>query len=157
MSPHETAALVQFAAVLGVLLVAHDLADHVIGQTDTQAEGKGAATAAEVAAGANPRRGWGQCLAHVAQCHLVLAVVLVLVWAALPLPLGWTGLAAGFAWSMAAHALLDRRWPVRWVLEHVGSKGFADLRSHGLNGLYLTEQALHRTALLISAALITQL
>lgn len=157
MSPDETATLAQFAAVLGTLLVGHDLADHVIGQTDKQAENKGAPTAAEVAAGANPRRGWGQCLAHVAQYHLVLAAVLALMWAALPLPLDWPGLAAGFAWSAGTHALLDRRWPVRWVLEHVGSQGFADLKAAGINGMYLTDQALHRTALLVSAGLITQL
>lgn len=41
------------------------------------------------------------------------------------------------------------------MLENVGSKKFAELRAAGLNGMYLTDQALHQTALLVSALLIT--
>ncbi|WP_176740974.1 hypothetical protein [Streptomyces agglomeratus] len=36
------------------------------------------------------------------------------------------------------------------LLEHVGSKGFAELKAAGMNGMYLTDQALHQTALLIT-------
>ncbi|MEV7142910.1 hypothetical protein [Streptomyces tauricus] len=43
------------------------------------------------------------------------------------------------------------------LLEQVGSKGFAQLRAAGMNGMYLTDQALHQTALLVSALLITRL
>ncbi|MGW5119175.1 hypothetical protein ACWEQ8_27585 [Streptomyces noursei] len=86
-----------------------------------------------------------------------MAALLSLVWLVIPLPLAVTGLAAGFAWSMATHALLDRRWPVRWLLQHTGSPAFADLRAAGLNGLYLADQALHQTALLVSALMITRL
>ncbi|WP_158677761.1 hypothetical protein [Streptomyces sp. SPB074] len=57
----------------------------MIGQTDQQAEGKAAPSAAEVTDGVSPRRGRGACLGHVTQYHLVTAVMLVLVWAALPL------------------------------------------------------------------------
>jgi hypothetical protein len=39
--------------------------------------------------------------------------------------------------------------------EHAGSKGFAELKAAGMNGMYLTDQALHQTALLVSALLIT--
>ncbi|MEV3970213.1 hypothetical protein AB0K68_19010 [Streptomyces sp. NPDC050698] len=53
------------------------------------------------------------------------------------------------------HAFFDRRWPVRWLLGHIGSKGFAELKAAGMNGTYLTDQALHHTALLASALLIT--
>lgn len=33
--------------------------------------------------------------------------------------------------------------------------GFAELKAAGMNGMYLTDQALHQTALLVSALLIT--
>ncbi|MFJ3072739.1 hypothetical protein ACIPJE_29090 [Streptomyces albidoflavus] len=53
------------------------------------------------------------------------------------------------------HAFFDRRWPVRWLLEHVGSRGFAELKAAGMNGMDLADQALYQTALLVSALLIT--
>ncbi|MFJ1581695.1 hypothetical protein [Streptomyces sp. NPDC088182] len=37
----------------------------------------------------------------------------------------------------------------------VGSKGCAELKAVGMNGMYLTDQALHQTALLVSELLIT--
>lgn len=156
-SIEKIATLVTFGAVWAVLSVGHNLADHVIGQTDQQAEGKAAPSAAEVADGVSPRRGWGACLGHVAQYHLVMAMMLALVWAVLPLQMSWTGLAAGLALSAVTHAFFDRRWPVRWLLQHIGSKGFAELKAAGMNGMYLTDQALHQTALLASALLITLL
>jgi hypothetical protein len=125
--------------VWAVLSVGHNLADHVIGQTDRQAEGKAAPSAAEIADGASPRRGWDACLRHVAQYHLVMAVMPALVWVVLPLQMSWSGLVAGLAVSAATHAFFDRRWPVRWLLEHVGSKGFAELKAAGMNGMYLTD------------------
>ncbi|MDH6709881.1 hypothetical protein P3T27_006630 [Kitasatospora sp. MAA19] len=157
MSIDQAATLATFGAVWGVLAVGHNLADHVFGQSDHQAANKGAPSAEDVAAGASPRRGWAACLAHVGQYHLVMAALLALVWLFIPLPLTVTGLAAGFVWSAATHAVLDRRWPVRWLLQRTGSPAFADLRSAGLNGLYLADQALHAGALLISALLITRL
>ncbi|MFJ2198507.1 hypothetical protein [Streptomyces violaceusniger] len=78
-----------------------------------------------------------------------------LVWAVLPLQMSFTGLAAGLAVSAATHAFFDRRWPIRWLLEHIGAKGFAELKAAGMNGMYSTDQALHQTALLVSALLIT--
>jgi hypothetical protein len=159
-SIEQIATLATFGAVWAVLSVDHNLADHVIGQTDQQAEGKAAPSAAEVADGVSPRRGWGACLGHVAQypsTTLVMAMMLALVWAVLPLQMSWTGLAAGLALSAVTHAFFDRRWPVRWLLQHIGSKGFAELKAAGMNGMYLTDQALHQTALLASALLITLL
>ncbi|MFE3526078.1 hypothetical protein ACFXOD_31545 [Streptomyces sp. NPDC059161] len=43
------------------------------------------------------------------------------------------------------------------LLEHIGSRGVAELKPAGVNGMYLTELALHHTALLASALLITLL
>ncbi|MFJ3221463.1 hypothetical protein ACIPLC_36790 [Kitasatospora sp. NPDC086801] len=154
---HNLTVLATTALTLMVLMVGHNLADHVLGQSDRQAAHKGAPSREEVAAGASPRRGWGACLAHVGQYHLVLAVLLGLTWLVLPMHWSWTGLTAGLAWSMATHALLDRRFPVRWILQHTGSPDFAELHSAGLNGMYLADQALHSGALLVSALLITRL
>lgn len=150
----QVATLATSGSVWAVLSVGHNLADHVFGQTDHQAASKAAPSADEVADGVSPRRGWGACLGHVAQYHLVMAVMLALVWAVLPLQMSWTGLAAGLVVSAVTHAFFDRRWPVRWLLEHIGSKGFAELKAAGMNGMYLTDQALHQTALLIAALLI---
>lgn len=55
----QVAFLATFGSVWAVLAVAHNLADHVIGQTDHQAAGKAAPSEAEIADGASPRRGWG--------------------------------------------------------------------------------------------------
>ncbi|MFJ1998398.1 DUF3307 domain-containing protein [Streptomyces asiaticus] len=110
----QVGTLATFGAVWAVLAVGHNLADHVLGQTDIQADEKGAPSADEVADGASPRQGWGACLRHMAQYHLVMAVMLALVWAVLPLQMSWTGLAAGLAVSAVTHAFFDRRWPVRW-------------------------------------------
>ncbi|MGW4803592.1 hypothetical protein [Kitasatospora sp. NPDC004272] len=149
--------LAAFGAVWAVLATGHALADHVLGQTDHQAANKAAPTPEEVAAGADPRRGWRACLAHVAQYHLVMAALLVLVRLFIPLPLSPVGTAAGFAWSMTTHAWLDRRWPVRRLLRRVGSAAFAELRTAGMNGMYLADQALHKGALLVAAILVTRL
>ncbi|WSF14738.1 hypothetical protein OG566_01740 [Streptomyces sp. NBC_01353] len=92
-----------------MLAVGHNLADHVIGQTDHQAEGKAAPSGAEVADGVSPRRGWGACLGHVAQYHLVMATLLALVWAVLPLQMSFTGLAAGLTVSIVTHVALSTR------------------------------------------------
>jgi hypothetical protein len=86
-----------------------------------------------------------------------MIALVALVWAVLPLEFSWPGLAAGGAVSAITHAFFDRRWPVRWLLEQCGSKGFAELQAGGMNGMYLTDQALHQTALLVSALLITLL
>lgn len=155
MTLNEVATLATFGAVWAVLAVGHNLADHVFGQSDHQAANKGAPSATDVADGVSPRKGWAACLSHVAQYHLVMAVMLAMLWAVLPLQMSWAGLAAGLAVSVVTHAFFDRRWPVRWLLQHTGSPDFAELKAAGMNGMYLADQALHQTALLVSALLIT--
>lgn len=152
-----TVTLATFGAVWATLAVGHNLADHVLGQTDHQAARKGAPSAEAIAAGTTRHAGWGACLDHVALYHLVLAALMGIAWYALPLHLSWVGLLTGFAWSAATHAFLDRRWPVRWLLEHTGARPFSQLASGGINGMYLADQALHSTALFFSALLITRL
>jgi hypothetical protein len=153
----DVARVATFAGSGFFLLVAHNVADHVTGQTDWEAENKAAPTAEEVAAGVSPHRGWLANLAHVGQYHLTVVVLGFVAW--LVLPLSWTpaGVLAALVWSGVTHALLDRRWPVRWLLEHTGSKGFARLNAGGLNGMYAADQALHWFALLVAAALLALL
>ena len=85
-----------------------------------------------------------------------MAVMLALAWAVLPLHLSWIGLAAWLAVSAGTHAFFDRWWPVPWLLQDTGSPDFAELRAAGMNSI-LTDQALHQTAPLVSALLITRL
>ncbi|MEV0027301.1 hypothetical protein AB0H45_34965 [Streptomyces atroolivaceus] len=94
-SIEQVATLATFGSVWAVLAVGHNLADDVFGQSDHQAVSKGAPSAAEVADGASPRRDWGACLGRVAQYHLVMAVMLGLAWAVLPIQMSWAGLEAG--------------------------------------------------------------
>ena len=144
MNTTDLTALATFAATLPLLLVAHNLADHVTGQTHAQALTKAAPG----------RAGWAANLRHVAAYHVTLATLTALAWWLLPLHYTPLGAILAAAWSAGTHALLDRRWPVRWILTHTRKQGFADLNSGGLNGMYLADQALHHAALLISALML---
>ncbi|MCA2219516.1 DUF3307 domain-containing protein [Jidongwangia harbinensis] len=136
-----------FAAIAATLYAAHQLADHVLGQTDHQAANKAAPG----------WTGWRHNAYHVGLYHLVMTAMLLTAVAVLDLPLTATGLAAGIGFSAVTHAILDRRWPVRWLLEHTRSKPFARMASHGINGMYLADQALHYACLWASALLIAGL
>jgi hypothetical protein len=128
----------RFAAVLATMHAAHNVGDH-IAQTDGQAVGK---TAAE---------GWVPPMAgHVGIYHAVMAAALMAADRVLGLGLSRRRLAVALAVSASTHALLDRRWPVRWVLERTGSPQFAVLQTP-LNGPYLADQALHHGALWLAA------
>ncbi|QYN17450.1 hypothetical protein [Amycolatopsis sp. DSM 110486] len=154
MTVDDTATLATFAASGFVLLVVHNLADHVTGQTDWQADNKAAPKPDEVAAGANPHQGWSAILAHVAMYHLTMVVLGLLAWLVLPLHWSVLGVVLALVWSAATHALLDRRWPVRCLLEKTRSPKFAKLNAGGLNGMYAADQALHWLALAVSAVLL---
>ncbi len=130
-----------FAVLLGTVFAAHQLADHVLGQTDAQA-------AAKATAG---RAGWAALGRHVAQYHLVVVAMVAVTVLALHVPLSPAGAAAGLAVSVGTHLLWDRRRPVRWLLTHLGGRGFADLTDHGLNGMYLADQSLHAASLWLAA------
>nr|BEK65761.1 hypothetical protein KPHV_29880 [Kitasatospora purpeofusca] len=157
MESNQMLLLATFGAVWAVLSVGHNLADHVLGQTDHQAANKAAPTPEQVTAGASPRRGWAACLAHVAQYHAVIAGLYLLVQLAVPLPATLLGATTALVWSAGTHAILDRRWLVRLLLERTGSPNFATLQSGGISGPYLADQALHATALIGSAVLLTRL
>lgn len=151
--------LATFAATLPILLVAHNLADHVTGQTHKQAITKGAPTPEQIADAANagrklgPHAGWGALLGHVAWYHLTIILAALLAW--LVLPIHWSAPSAALAlgWSALTHGFIDRRWPVRRLLNAMGKRGYAELASGGMNGMYQVDQALHHAMLLISALL----
>ncbi|MGW4942958.1 DUF3307 domain-containing protein [Actinoplanes sp. NPDC004185] len=131
-----------FAAIAVTLHAAHQLGDHIL-QTDTNANHKAAPG----------RTGWTHLTIHVGTYHAAALVMLTATATLLNLPITATGLAAGIGFSAVTHAFLDRRWPVRWLLEHTGSAAFAD-RQTPICGLYLADQSLHHACLWASALLI---
>ncbi|MBB2941824.1 hypothetical protein FB565_001528 [Actinoplanes lutulentus] len=137
-----TTIAVTFAAVAVTLHAAHQLGDHII-QTDTDAGNKAAPG----------RHGWRHVLVHVATYHLTALVMLAVTAWLLHLPITATGLTAGIGFSAATHAVIDRRWPVRWLLNNTGSAAFAD-RQTPICGMYLADQSLHYGCLWVAALLI---
>jgi hypothetical protein len=136
---------VVFVVALVVLLVAHQVGDHVV-QTDSQAAGKAGTGAAATRAMAG----------HLLGYHAIAAVLLVATFALLGLPLTLVGTLAALGFSALTHAVLDRRNPVRVLLRALGSPRFAETTTP-VCGLYAADQALHHLALLVSALLIALL
>jgi hypothetical protein len=106
--------------------------------------------------------GWRHDLAHVGLYHLVMAVMLTVTVGLLDLPVTFLGALAGLGFSAVTHAVIDRRWPVRRLLEMTGSGPFARLGDPngpqvGLNGMYLADQALHWACLWVSALLVVSI
>ena len=106
------------AAVLGAsfaaLYAGHQVGDHIV-QTDRQAAGKAAG------------KGWlGPMAGHLVGYGLAQALALLAAGLA-GVPLSVRYVAAGLAVSVLSHGLIDRRRPVRWLLRHTGSSGFAEM------------------------------
>jgi hypothetical protein len=141
----EMSRSVVFGVALVILLVAHQVGDHVV-QTDQQAGGKAGAGTPAVAAMAG----------HLAGYHALAAVLLVGTFSLLGLPLTVAGTLAGLGFSAITHAVLDRRRPVRALLRLLGAPRFAET-STPVCGVYAADQALHQLALLVSALLIATL
>lgn len=143
--PTTLSRAVVFVVALVVLLVAHELGDHVV-QTDHQAAGK---------AGAGWPAWWAM-LGHLAGYHLTALLLLGATFTLLGLPMTLVGVAAGLTFSALTHAALDRRWPVRTILRLLRSPRFAETTSP-VCGMYAADQALHHGALLVSALLVASL
>lgn len=112
---------------LALLWSAHLLGDWVV-QTDWQAT--------------NKTSSWRAMGAHLLGYHLLLAVALILA-----VPAWWYALVVGVV-SFATHGLLDRRWPVIWLMQHTGSAPFARTGW----GVLAVDQALHLSILGLLAA-----
>jgi hypothetical protein len=141
MSNAATAAVA--AVTFAALYAGHQIGDHVV-QTSATAAAKGAPTADRLAAGAAPWSGWLACLKHVSTYTITQAVALALV--GLVAPLGLHGAVAALTVTASTHAVIDRRWLVRLLIQ---AKGCADWRE----GPYLVDQSLHAGAMLVAAVL----
>lgn len=129
------------ATTFVALYAGHMIGDHIV-QTDWQAAnkaGKGRDAARAMAS-------------HIGGYIAAQAVALAIAMTA-GTPMTFTAALAGLAFSAATHAFIDRRWPVQWILHRTGSGNFAGLATHGLNGPYLADQALHIGCLFVSAAI----
>ncbi len=125
--------------------VSHEFADHIL-QTDYQAENK-----------AKPGRvGWAAMLQHIFSYHVSMIIALLTVIALFDLPVTGLGFISAIAFSAITHAFIDRRWPVKKLLEMTGSPKFAALQTP-INGMYLSDQSLHRLALGICSVLLALL
>lgn len=139
-------AAILFAVTGFVMDKAHNVADHVFGQTDHQAENK-----------AKPGwTGWSAIVGHVFDYHIVMVIMLMLSYWLLDISPSLLGFAVGLAFSIITHAVLDRRWPVAWILQHTGSPGFAKIQTP-IWGMYEADQSLHGFCLWISALFIALL
>jgi hypothetical protein len=133
-----------FAAGLATMYAAHQVADHVLGQTDFQAANK-----------AKPGKvGFKALFGHVVSYHIVMSIMLWVTIVVLNLPVTAVGFTLAMLFSAVTHAFLDRRWPVKWVLDHTRSPEFAKMLQP-LWGMYASDQGLHYLCLWISALLLT--
>jgi hypothetical protein len=133
-----------FSAGLATAFAAHQVADHGLGQSDYQAANKG-----------KPGwLGWKALLGHVFDYHLVMLFMLLATIMVLDLPVTFMGFMLFMAFSAVTHAFFDRRWPVKWFLEHTGSSDFSKMTTP-LCGMYLADQGLHYLCLWVSALLLT--
>ncbi|WP_331746344.1 DUF3307 domain-containing protein (plasmid) [Streptomyces halstedii] len=125
-----------FATVFILLHTAHLFADYAL-QSDHQAEHK-----------AGPGiTGWRANLSHAATHVLVSAGLLATGTAVLGLSLNGPVAVAALGWVGASHALLDRRRPVQWWMEHVGRAPKYAARG----GAAFVDQAGHVGALVLAA------
>jgi hypothetical protein len=122
--------------------VAHEFADHIAGQTDNIAINK-----------VKPGKiGWTHIAQHVFWYHLVMIVMLLIVIAVFNLAVSVLGFVSAVLFSAVTHGFIDRRWPVRWLLQKTGSPSFAEMQTP-ICGIYVADQSLHKLALWVSAIL----
>lgn len=120
-----------------LLYVAHHLSDYPF-QTDHQAKCKADRTLT----------GWIANLVHASTHVLTTAVLLAAAVRLLPdVHVTVVGVTGALAWIGASHSAIDRRWLVRWWMEHTGQRGYIE---HG--GLLTVDQAAHIALGLLPAA-----
>lgn len=124
-----------FATLFVLLYVAHLLSDYPF-QTDHQASCKADKGMA----------GWRANLLHAGTHVLVSAVALVVGVLVLDLDLTVLAVAAGLLWVGVSHSFIDRRWPIRWWMDHTGQAEFIKA-----GGMAHVDQTAHVTALAIAA------
>lgn len=126
--------------VFALLLAGHLVGDWIV-QTDWQAANK--AWPGPTYRWVNKPH-WNRSVranqAHMLTYHLTLAVFVLPVWHT------WGTLGAGVV-SWVTHGFIDRRWPVRRLLEATGSSAFAAQPW----GVMVADQALHIAILAVIA------
>jgi hypothetical protein len=142
----STDQLAAIAAVFAVLFAAHSVGDHWV-QTGHQAEHKGLP-------------GWPgrwACAAHVAT-YTVTGVVALAMLAAVT---GWrpavVPLLAGLGINAGTHYIADRRTPLQWIAERLGSGRFWQLGDPSQclgTGRYALDQSWHHGWILVTALII---
>ncbi|MEU5821868.1 DUF3307 domain-containing protein [Streptomyces sp. NPDC047803] len=124
-----------FADLAFLLYVGHLIADYPL-QTDHQAGHKA------LPGLAGWRANLGHAATHVAACGLLLALgAAVLGWRLPLLPV-----LAALLWIGTTHAVIDRRWPVRWWMTHTGQSAWADS-----GGSAHVDRTAHIAALVVAA------
>jgi hypothetical protein len=156
----------RLGATYAVLMAAHDGGDHVL-QTDEWA--------------GNKATSWAAMAGHVGSYTALQVAALEALHALTGTRPSWRRTLAAVAWSAGTHAFLDRRWPVKKILELTGSANFAQPRIPPLavrtrneqinvklsrvvmsteeaplpiHGPYLADQALHHACLLVAAIIL---
>lgn len=128
-----------FADLFVLLYAAHLAADYPL-QTDHQAAHKADPTPA----------GWRANLTH-ATTHVATCAIALTTSALLPgTSTSLLPSLAALAWIGTTHAVIDRRWPVRWWMEHTRQTQFA---AHG--GAAHIDQTAHVLALAAAALFLT--
>jgi hypothetical protein len=118
--------------LLCFVLAAHLIGDWIV-QTDWQA--------------ANKADSWWAMFNHMAGYHLTLGIALLV--GDINATGWWKGLAIlGISW--ATHSVIDRRWPVVWIMRHTRSEGFSELPWARM----VVDQVLHLSILLIAVGVI---
>lgn len=135
--------------LLALVLAGHFIGDWLV-QTDWQAAEKGwvripTPTFGFHGHGYGPAywRSWKTNQAHMLGYHLTLGVLVAF---ALP----WLPLLVLLAVSWVTHSFIDRRWPVRWLMEYTRSGAFAKTPW----GPMAVDQALHLSILCLLVAVL---
>jgi hypothetical protein len=127
-------------AVSFIALYAGHMVGDFLAQTHAQSLGK-----------AQPHGWLPPMLGHLAGYGTAQVAALLAVFWTTGVHTSPNGMLAGIGFSLLTHGFIDRRWPVKWLLEHTGSKEFAALASRGVNGMYLADQSLHVGCLFVAA------
>ncbi len=110
---------------IAAVLCGHFIGDWIV-QTDWQA--------------ANKMTSWKANQQHMLGYHMTLALFIAFTGL-------WLWAAAVLAVSWATHSVIDRRWPVVWLMQHTGSRPF----SQTTFGVVAVDQALHLSILVAFA------
>ena len=126
--------------VLALVLAGHFIGDWIV-QTDWQAANKVWTGPSSPLTEAGYRLSWKANQQHMLGYHLTLMVLVAPVWHS------WAAL-GGLGISWVTHSIIDRRWPVCWLMAHTGSKPFSETTF----GVIAVDQALHLSILCLLVA-----